>query len=517
MTLDAYPVYRKDLRVLAKQAVAALLLQLILMIIVPVLISIPSVYNSLFDIVRHFKPWEMGLRDWFPKVQIAISAVIALAAAAQWSVEERAGQHDRFLRRLAASRKRIWGEKAAAGLTIVLGVVVLQHLWQAIALTFGCELWDPQEYVGLYIFIVATTAYLVGLPLSCIFNQAMGVVLVGLGIEFSGLWLRMSLGRHWASIRWPIVLIVLLLIVVPAISVLPTSRNRVSTLLAGLIRSKRENRSKIQAIVDKQVRENILLYGIALVLAVCGFVMIPDSPLSGGYEIILVMAMILHSAVLGVCVYNADDKDAVRCVLYHHPISRSTLFWTKFLTSLVPALLLSISISAMIRGPRPLGADIVAAIISVTACLLPFFCGLLTTYAFRNPFYAALGAALVTIGAGLFVTQLIFPAQFSFDGPTKLISEYISSRPVARVHMGPRSPDFSLFRFAYPLFLLVFGLVLAAWVAVRDRTVFAEGTFYRLVYMTRLLLFVIAVTLILTRVGWLDLFYLITSIDLGIG
>jgi hypothetical protein len=61
------------------------------------------------------------------------------------------------------------------------------------------------------------------------------------------------------------------------------------------------------------------------------------------------------------------------------------------------------------------------------------------------------------------------------------------------------------------------GLVLAAWVAARDRTVVAERPFYRQVYMVRLLLFVMAVTLILTRVGWLDLFYLITSIDLGIG
>jgi len=512
MTLDMYPVYRKDLRVLAKQAVAALLLQLILMIVVPVLISTPSIHNTFFNLLRHFKPWEMGLRDWFPKVQIAISAVIALAAAAQWSLEERAGQHDWFLRRLAASRKRIWGEKAAAGLTIVLGVVVLQHLWQAIALTFGYELWDPQEYVGLYIFIVATTAYLVGLPLSCIFNQAIGVVLVGLGIEFSGLWLRMSLGRHWASIRWPIVLIVFLLIVVPAISVLPTSRNRVSTLLAGLIRSKRENRSKIQAIVDKQVRENILLYGIALVLAVCGFVMIPDSPLSGGYEIVLVMAMILHSAVLGVCVHNSDDKDGVRCVLYHHPISRSTLFWTKFLTSLVPALVLAFSITLMVHGSRVFRVENTAGIVLFTlGCLFPFLCGLLTTYAFRNPFYTALVSTIVTFGLVAFLRRLIFYFDISVSFPGDYID--LAYTPFAR----KTDTAVSLFWFASPLFLLMLGLVLAAWVAARDRTVFAERPFYRQVYMVRLLLFVMAVTLILTRVGWLDLFYLITSIDLGIG
>ena len=42
--------------------------------------------------------------DWFPKLQIAITAVIALAAAIQWSAEERLGNHDLFLGRLAASK-----------------------------------------------------------------------------------------------------------------------------------------------------------------------------------------------------------------------------------------------------------------------------------------------------------------------------------------------------------------------------------------------------------------------------
>ncbi|HQO36069.1 MAG TPA: hypothetical protein PLG59_15505, partial [bacterium] len=192
MTLDAYPVYRKDLRVLSKQAVAALLLQPVLLILISILLKARHIldYSAIF---RHALSASF-VRDFFPKIQIAITALIALAAAAQWSAEERTGQHDRFLRRLAVSRTRVWGEKAAAGLTIVLGVIVIQYLCQSIALMFGYEIWYLDDPVGLYISVIGITSYLVGLLLSCLFKQTLHVVLVGLVIEFSGLWLCASIG-----------------------------------------------------------------------------------------------------------------------------------------------------------------------------------------------------------------------------------------------------------------------------------------------------------------------------------
>ncbi len=42
-------------------------------------------------------------------------------------------------------------------------------------------------------------------------------------------------------------------------------------------------------------------------------------------------------------------------------------------------------------------------------------------------------------------------------------------------------------------------------------------TIFRQVYSVRLLLFVLAVAVILTKTGWWDLFYLVTNIDLGAG
>jgi len=518
MTLDAYPVYRKDLRVLSKQAVAALLLQPVLLILIPILLNARMLAFDYAAVLRYALSASL-VRDLFPKIQIGITAIIALVAAAQWSAEERTGQHDRFLRRLAVSRTRVWGEKAAAGLTIVLGVIVIQYLCQSIALMFGYEIWYLDDPVGLYISVIGITSYLVGLLLSCLFKQTLHVVLVGLVIELSALWLRASIGQHAVSIRWPVFLIVFVLVAVPAISMLPGSRNRVFTLFAGAIRSKRENRSKIRAIVDKQFRENLLMYVIALVLAACGFFMAHDGSLTvEGYQIILVMAMLLHLAVLGVCVYNADDKDAVRCMLYHHPISRSTLFWTKFLTGLIPALILAFSILVLVEGTRILQIKhLPGMIVFTSACLLPYLCGLLATCAFRNSLYAALAAILLTGRLVSFLDTLLLSYEHAYNVDSG--GHFLDRKSYLDFLYQFASSNWPLylFRFNAPSFLLMLGLVLAAWVAVRDRTVFAEGTFYRLMYMTRLLLFVIAVTLILTKVGWLDLFYLITSIDLGIG
>ncbi len=519
MTLDMYPVYRKDLRLLSKQAVTALLLQPVLMILIPIVLNARMLAFDYASVFRYALSASV-IRDFFPKIQIAITALIALAAAAQWSAEERAGQHDRFLRRLAASRTRVWGEKTAAGLTIVLGVILVQYLCQSIALMFGLEIWYLDDPVGLYILVIGITSYLVGLPLSCLFKQTLQVVLVGLVIEFSGLWLYASIGQHSiASIRWAVFILIAVLIVAPAISMLPGSRSGISPLPAGIISSKRENRSKIRAIVDKQLRENLFMYIIALILSVCGFFLANDEPLTfETYRIIFLAVMFIHLAVLGVCVYNADDKDAARCVLYHHPISRSTLFWTKFLTGLIPALILAFSITVLVNGLRVLHfRHLPAVTISAAACLLPYLCGLFATCVFRNSLYAALAAIILTPRIGAFLEDLLFSFEHAYNVDSGSHSfQRISDVPFL-ISTGMQFPGFSLFRFCTPWFLLMLGLVLAAWIAMRDRTLFAEGTFYRFVYMTRLLLFVIAVTLILTRVGWLDLFYLITSIDLGIG
>ena len=481
MTLDAYPVYRKDLRVLSKQAVAALLLQPVLLILISILLK-ARWHTFDYSAIFRYALSASFVRDFFPKIQIAITALVALAAAAQWYAEERTGQHDRFLRRLAASRTRVWGEKTLAGLTIVLGVILVQYLCQSVALMFGYEIWYLDDPVGVYISVIGITSYLVGLSLSCLFKQTLHVVLVGLVIEFSGLWLYASIGQHSiASIRWAVFIIIAVLIVAPAISMLPSSR--ISTLFAGILSSKRENRSKIQAIVDKQVRENFLMYAIALVLAVCGFLMAHDEPLTfEAYRVIFLVVMFIHLAVLGVCVYNADDKDAARCVLYHHPISRSTLFWTKFLTGLIPAFILAFSITVLVNGLRVLHfRHLPAMTVSAAACLLPYSCGLLATCVFRNPLYAALAAIILTSRIGGFLADLLLSYEHAYNVDSG--SHFLQRMSFVPFLIPGRmsSPGLSLFRFCTPWFLLMLGLVLAAWIAMRDRTVFAEGTFYRLV------------------------------------
>ena len=74
MTIDAYPIYRKDLRLLGKQLIGALGIQSLLMIVAVVLI------NSGNRFIRDLFPTGVEPLTILPKIQVAVSAVVGVVA-----------------------------------------------------------------------------------------------------------------------------------------------------------------------------------------------------------------------------------------------------------------------------------------------------------------------------------------------------------------------------------------------------------------------------------------------------
>ncbi|MFH1739826.1 MAG: hypothetical protein ABIH23_12515, partial [bacterium] len=207
MIFGAYPVFRKDLRLLGKQMIGALAVQILLMIGAIILITTKNKY------VTDLLPMGVDPLQILAKIQIAVSAVVAVVAAAYWWAEERSERNDWFLRQFPITRSRLFGEKTAAGLTVLLILVAFQWLFHLIFLSSGYEIWDRSESIGLYICIVTLAGYLIGLPLSRFLKQSITVVLLGLGIEFLAMWLLFQAKQGHLELSWQAFSVTLIIVV----------------------------------------------------------------------------------------------------------------------------------------------------------------------------------------------------------------------------------------------------------------------------------------------------------------
>ncbi|RJP21685.1 MAG: hypothetical protein C4527_23055 [Candidatus Omnitrophota bacterium] len=202
MNRNSFAIFRKDVKLLSGQAIAALAVQAALMILVPVLISLLQLMNG--NQPASVTPYKW----WFPQMQIAISVIIAFIAAAYWSAEERDGGHDRFLQRLPVSRMRIRREKTAAGLCIVLAVSLIQLAWYWIFYLWGVSLWDAGDPVFTYLFALSIIAYFVGLSLSSVLPNAIAVIIIGVAILFLGSWAFQLWNKQSLKLFWQIIMVV---------------------------------------------------------------------------------------------------------------------------------------------------------------------------------------------------------------------------------------------------------------------------------------------------------------------
>jgi ABC-type transport system involved in multi-copper enzyme maturation permease subunit len=493
-----YPVFRKDFRRLLRFMVAALLLQGVLLVLAksgPLSRAIPLTRDAWF---------------WFPRLQVVVSMLIALVASAHLLAEERENGTDRFLSGLAVSRKRMFQEKIAAGLSIVLLTLLVQFAWGLlIGLAAGVDLWFPRDITQIVVTMTTTSvlAYVIGLPLSMYFRRSIYVILTGMIPSLAVTWMiQVPWSRQAPETAYFLFTLVALGIPIAAPVLGGTFVGRRFPRISG-------RHGPTLALLAKQTREKAVIYLVLAPVIVFAFLA------KEAFFILAGLAFLLFAVVFGVATYTREEKTAGSSVLYHHPASRSRVFWTKFLHGLLPLLIPLLMLAALgiaLRewGLIPHSGEYYVAQVGsfVLWVVIAYCCGALFTHACASPIYGTLGGIVgLILAAVLFVYIRILP------GTRALEIIQFGAQYVPSTGLFPAGDFPSLSVFLLPLFLVAAGLALSAWRASTDRMLQSGSSFFRFTSVLRLFLFTFAVVIVLTRVGWRDLFYLITHIDLGTG
>ncbi|MBN2327166.1 MAG: hypothetical protein JXR73_08415 [Candidatus Omnitrophica bacterium] len=500
MNIQNYPIFRKDFSVQFKLMLAALIMQGMIMFLYP-------------PLIRMMDSRLGPIYDWFPPVQQAIAVLVGLIAAGYWYAEERAGNNLCFLQRLPATSRRIWGEKTAAGIAALTAFLVIQTLWSLIIYTESASFMSANGVFFLgSIFTISLFAYGIGLPLSRYMKQTISVILVGIPvvvllgillimsgvlmlvfIEQTFYWKRYetyyAYHLHFMITVAPIVLIMGLFLLRQSIFKPRTAFDHLATIFFA------QNR----------------LYQY---LALGALIFIPfrfvyyEAGFMRDLNPFLMLACATVSILIGVNTYSNDEKHGLRNVLYHHPASLSSIYWSRwicgFILAMIPALCFMYYglINSQVSFASNLEMNPVPIFVNLYLIgLLPFACAAFITHAIRNTLYAV----FESIAAVLIVTFICIQSNFNtfINFPQPILSNAFNQTLLNYFSWLPSA--------------MLIGFALAGWRAATDRKLLTGGTLYRQIYIGRLFIFLLAVLLIAFKTGWKDLLFLTTGVDAGMG
>ena len=370
--LARVPVFRKDLRALLRPLLWFVALRLV---------YVPTVMLVFFgreQTVREL-PEILRVTGWM------FGQLFALVAVAHLQAEERAAGTLVFLRRLPASRARIYGEKALAGLAALALLWILEAAVQggarAAVGVLGGDLSQETSLPGDMGILAAVTitSYLVGVPLSLVARQAVVVVLVGCALWWTGFGLLLSAQSPVliGNLGWLAVVVLPILAAVVVLGVLPDRRLRLPAVASSFARR--------FGLLWKGLAEN----GVLTLLSLLFLAVAWAAPPSLDALWIQAGAIILVTS-LGAAAYGPTEKHGLHSVLYQHPVPRGRLFWSKAAVALVP--LLAISAATALRWSFPGPTPILLVLAFVTYA---YACALLLSLAIERQSTAALGAQCV--------------------------------------------------------------------------------------------------------------------------
>ncbi len=496
MNIQSFAIFQKDFKQLSRHAALALMVQAFIMALFPILKNQIG-FVSLFD--------EWSLSNWFFKVQITITALIALIAAAYFMAEERSGNNVILLTRLPVSWTRIFSEKIAAGLSIVIVVCLVQALWFLVTLLFGVTLWESENKIFAYILSYSIFAYGVGVIISSKVKQTITVLLCGIVIVF----ISMMVAHHYAFQTkigvyyfYPLFLLVFTIPFGASMGILKLRHSLNSTI-----------RFKTEQLLWLQIKQNwtsLILGVFFIIVSVFGFATNSDLIVS-----LSLVGSVLLSIYIGISTYKNNEKHGQQNVLFYQPISLSEIFWAKWLSGLVLALVPALCIMFVIFGINTFefnnahsNRDREKLIIFFCLPLIGlglFACAALFTHAIRNTLYAFLEC----IPAFLSVSLVYCYLQFGTSHITDIATSITKRKHIDMLDIIPGIP--------WIILALFIGIILTTWRTATDHSVLTGSTMYRQLYVGRIFLFMLSVIVIIFNTGWLDLIYLLTGIELGMG
>lgn len=516
MNAHNYPIFRKDFGLLIKMAVGALAMQAAIMFFYPSIALTIGVPSKTMD-------------DWFPQVQQAIGVLVGLIAAGYWYAEERAGNNLVFLSRLPVSANRIWNEKTAAALAVFGILFLIQIVWSMLAYAN----YKSVKEFNVVLFIlsllgVSLFAYCVGLPLSRYLKQTISVVLLGLiavvvfgyffliaGSAINGM-IRKYLNAQgvelFSSAKQLSGYFVSFLILMALVCVF------IGYAIVR-VRGKRKSSTHFDFLSTAYYMQNRLYIYLAcgVLLFVIFRFLSPDFLFPEPLRSSILLICVVFSSAIGVGTYTHEEKHGLRNLLYYHPVSLGHVYWVRWICGLciamVPAFCLMVFY--FFADPRNLVSEFhkpassqifpLFPLLNVSLLgLVPYTCAAFVTHATRNTLHA-LFESLIAVGMVLSLYVFLYSTpELGYQG-INMTHIVLSYQPVNFSHFYGLTP------------ILLVGFSIAGWRAATDRELVTRNTLYRQVYVGRIFLFVLVLSVIVLRTGWKDLFFLATGFDIGQG
>lgn len=521
--MNEYSLFLKDTRILTRHMLAALGIQLVVALFVwiglPVMRDFPFLTDRMGS--ASLMAWE-----WVPKLQLAINCLVALIAAGFFMAEERAGNHDRFLYRLPIRVTRFYAEKLSAGLGVLAAAFVIQAMWVWVGSLLGARIWLPGEWSLPSLLIIPFCAYGIGVAFSLHLKQTIGVIVAGLLLVYGCMAvITGTLNSNEVNLAvWNLAILPVLALGCLGLSLaLKRWRARIRPI---------EPISLATPLFFKaqKAQQWILWGGIGLVVASVGIVMMclavpPRAAMQEWKPWILMGSCVSILALLlsflnGIVSYSGEEKGGVRHMIYHHPISLHRWFWKKYaygaVLNMLPAFCMAALGSVLFLAGRH---DVTSAVMNTPSqrlslflwifvfSYIPYCSSMLATHFVKSPVYAFFEAGVFAVG--VYIAFGVY--QFSMTVPPMMYLDQVRWEPglLNRVSLLPVLPWY--------LVLCLLGLAWAAWRMATDRHVLTGRTSTRHLAGLRMYLFVHAFVYIVMHIGWRDLWYLATGLDIGIG
>lgn len=516
----SFPLLAKDLHQLLWGAVVTLALQTVAFLAL-VVFRYGRFYT--FGWTLFVETWDCGFA---PFLQAAFTAFYTLVAAAIWMAEEREAGTERFLRRLPASRARVWGEKLAAGLIAVGVLLVLQAFWMlAGCALWGVPFWFTQTRVFFHITLCALVSVLIGFPLSWWLRNSSSVIILGAIAQCVFWWIFELLPLVPVQSNWDFNAGTAELSVMLAPALLPA-------LLFGLLHLAAQTYAGARfgmrwfggGLFPLEISRQWLHYGLASSLLLAAVILwinktalqSPDVEFAkDSLCIVCIIAVVAMLTALGFTLYSNLEKNGIRCVLYHHSISRHRVFWAKFGAALPSVLLYAFAFFALclaLFGPDinyldtkhwrtwifPLQVGLSLPLFMYLCCLLISFVGDRSwiMQGIKGASAGAIGVAMV-----LFYLSIALEPMFSDAASWECVLESFVRDP-----FSGSAPEV-----VFPLL----GLTLGAWFCSARRDLLAGSCGKRSSAVMQLLLVIPALHFLIFFTDFRDLLFLVTGIDFG--
>jgi ABC-type transport system involved in multi-copper enzyme maturation permease subunit len=387
----ACPVFRKDFRILLKPLGWFVVLQGVYAAGALVFFGAGERFRTMSEVLV-VTGWMFG-------------QLYAFVAAAHFLAEERSDGTLVFLKRLAATRTRLYGEKVAAGFAALALLWALQAIFLALVGPTGALMPDVVrgDEFGAAITMTSTmgilvgsgaSAYLVGLPISMIARQSVVVVLGGFAVWWLGFGLVLSGASMLGTLEmaWLIPLLVAPLVGIPMVLASPGRRFALLRRSASFAPAGRP-----WGLVWKGVVESAPLLALSVVFV--------GATLLASTETFVTMvgAGILISA-LGAAAYTPGEKHGLHSVLYHHPVPRGHLFWAKVAVASLPVLAITAAValdgyvSGALAGPGRAAHLTPMLLLIVAFGVFAYGCSMLVALAIHRQSTAVLAAQCLVAG-----------------------------------------------------------------------------------------------------------------------